>query len=334
MPKEKREDRKRLLYILDILRSPSPETNLTAEEVLERCLGTHPTTINTVKEDLKSILEHDSPYNRITVSDRPKSANGRIPKAYSIPLAFTPGEYRILADLIIGTYFIPKDEAEALIKKLTSYAGESAEKSQQFLQQLEREHKTHATQTSWNASLISEALEHQKRLSFTYTRYGSPLKKVPCSKKAYEVSPIATKVENGDYYLYSYCHNREATRTFRIDRMYAVSVLDEPAIPTDQFDAYGYFNSTVKMYGGDAAETEVILEVQDCFIKNVSDEYANAQFLDSHEDGVSRIAIHVRPSNTFFAWIFQFDGGIRIKSPGEVIASYEEMLGRALSRKY
>ena len=39
------------------------------------------------------------------------------------------------------------------------------------------------------------------------------------------------------------------------------------------------------------------------------------------------------PSNTFFSWVFQFGGGIRVAGPAEVKEEYEEMLRKVLEQQ-
>jgi predicted DNA-binding transcriptional regulator YafY len=65
---------------------------------------------------------------------------------------------------------------------------------------------------------------------------------------------------NGRWYTVGYCHRREDVRTFRLDRVGSVSLLDPTFIPPPDFDALGYMLDSFQAIP-DRWDIEVILEM-------------------------------------------------------------------------
>ncbi len=67
---------------------------------------------------------------------------------------------------------------------------------------------------------IIKSFEEEKRVKFTYY---TPLKDILTER---EVSPYRFTFDEGGWYLNGYCHLREKLRTFRLDRITDISLLD------------------------------------------------------------------------------------------------------------
>ena len=65
-------------------------------------------------------------------------------------------------------------------------------------------------------------------------------------------------------------------------------------------------------------------------MKSVIDQFGEdveTQVIDNER---FRAKVQVNVSQTFFAWVFQFNGDIRIYGPAEIVTQYREMLERLL----
>ena len=71
-------------------------------------------------------------------------------------------------------------------------------------------------ETSASITIIKQAIEENGTLAFTYKGMRSTKKKV---------SPLALVRNRGTFYLTGNCHRMKAERTFRLDRMYDVSII-------------------------------------------------------------------------------------------------------------
>jgi len=217
--KDKGKDRRRLLFILDTLRENATKRNFTVAEMCEVCdANMYHASPTTIRDDLDAILASYKPVVRETITpERPRLPNGKIPNAYGMNPSLDPGEYRLLVDLLLGTYFLTADETETLIQKLTAISGYDVGSIGELTRFLDKEKKSRQSPTQWNIEAIINAMKEKKKVSFQYLEYDANLGKIRRNKgETYEVSPVVTKVDKGRYYLYGYCHNREAIRTFRI----------------------------------------------------------------------------------------------------------------------
>ena len=96
-----------------------------------------------------------------------------------------------------------------------------------------------------------------------------------------------------------------------------------------EFTVEKYMNHVVRMFSGDRCD--VILESEDRLMQNVIDQFGNEIPVEDLEGSKFRTTVDVEISPTFFSWVFQFEGDIRIISPEEVIAEYKKMIGKVLS---
>jgi predicted DNA-binding transcriptional regulator YafY len=82
--------------------------------------------------------------------------------------------------------------------------------------------------------LVSDAVRRRHRLLTAYTSFAG-------EQSDRELSPYGLVVHAGRWYLAAHDHGREALRTFRVDRMDAVSMTTTPAVlAPDGFDAVAH----------------------------------------------------------------------------------------------
>ena len=82
-----------------------------------------------------------------------------------------------------------------------------------------------------SALLLAEAIRRRRRLRIRYRTFAG-------DESDRELSPLGLVVHSGRWYLAAFDHGRDDLRTFRVDRMGQVTLMDEPAAdPPDGFDA-------------------------------------------------------------------------------------------------
>ena len=91
----------------------------------------------------------------------------------------------------------------------------------------------------------------------------------------------------------------------------------------DDFDLDDYSRRIFEMFDGEP--TEVTLEVKDDFAKYIVDRFGTSPETTLAEDGCFRVTVEVSLSPTFYAWVFQFGGGIKILSPEKAVEEIKEM---------
>ena len=87
------------------------------------------------------------------------------------------------------------------------------------------------------------------------------------------------------------------------------------------------------MYDGGIAEREVVIACDNSLMQNVVDKFGEEIETDILNDETFSAKVIVRPSRTFFSWVFGFCGGIMIMGPKEVRDKYLELLNTVLSKQ-
>ena len=87
--------------------------------------------------------------------------------------------------------------------------------------------------------VLADAMRRRRRLRMTYRAFSG-------DQTRRELSPHGLVVHSGRWYLAGYDHLREDLRTFRVDRMLRLRVLDGAADnPPDGFDAVAYVSTSL-----------------------------------------------------------------------------------------
>ena len=118
---------------------------------------------------------------------------------------------------------------------------------------------------------------------------------------------------------------------YRIDRIENAATENDKITPVKEFENFSvneYCKQTFSMFMGELltveleADNDMIDEILDRFGKDVDVTYKQKSYF--------RIKVAVRVSPPFFAWIVQFQGRIKIKSPQSV----KDELNKFISNTY
>ena len=80
----------------------------------------------------------------------------------------------------------------------------------------------------------------------------------------------------------------------------------------------------------DGVDQEVDLICDNALMKNLVDHFGDDFIVRAESKETFRATVKVSVSRTFYAWVFQFAGGIRIAGPESVREEYMEMLKNAM----
>jgi proteasome accessory factor C len=75
--------------------------------------------------------------------------------------------------------------------------------------------------------VLQAGMEDRRRVRLDYYTYGRDARSVR------DVDPYLLEVQDGSLYLLAHCHQAGGQRMFRVDRVAAATLLDEPAAPPD-----------------------------------------------------------------------------------------------------
>jgi predicted DNA-binding transcriptional regulator YafY len=130
------------------------------------------------------------------------------------------------------------------------------------------------------------------------------------------------------YYVLGYCEHHGKIITFRVDRMKAPDILDKCIVPRpENFDPVDYTVNIFSMYDGETYNVTLLCRNE--LMNYVIDRFGDDVWTEITDEEHFTAEVDVSVSQTFFAWVFQFAGGIRITGPATVKEQYCQMLEKA-----
>ena len=311
----------RLLFIEQYMMENTDEAHPISTDELISIYEAHgyKANRNTVHDDIEVLRSVN-----IDVIDR-REGNAKV---YFIGgRLFELAEVKTLVDAVSSSRFITKEKSKALIAKLTELTSVHNRKPLMKSSFFSDRIKTSSRNIFASIDTVNEAISRGKKITFQYIDYlpdKSPV--LRHDGKVYKVSPYALLWNDDRYYAPSYSEEKDCIVPFRIDRMRKVAVSDEDAYKTVSFDPAEYSRKVLKMYDSNEKECEVRLLAENRYMINIIDRFGERVGSDIIDDGHFVATVTVKPSATFFAWVVQFGGGIRIVSPEKVKAGYKKLL--------
>lgn len=316
---------RRTLGVLDLLQTHSDEKHpLTLTELSALLKEHYDITVHriTLTKDIAAleqcgvdVVTIHSTQNRYFIGER----------TFQLP------ELRLLIDAIRSSKCLSAKKSEELIEKictLTSVHQADELKNRPFS---ETAIKPKNEQIYYIIDTINRAIDAQKMIEFHYLEY-SPTKKriLRNDGETYTMSPYAC-LWNGDYYyVIGWCDKHQNVSAFRVDRIAAVPIVCEESVkaaPTE-WDLNEYCRTVFHMYKGDTARVE--LQCDNTLMKTIIDRFGEDVESEILDDETFKITVDISLSPTFYGWLFEFGGKIRILSPDTVKNAYRDMLKAGL----
>lgn len=242
---------------------------------------------------------------------------------------FELAELKLLVDAVESSKFITSKKSTALVEKLMTFVSDKRAK------ELERHLYTTGRIKPENESVfyavdaIHKAINTGRQVSFVYCEYDLNKELVPKRDgELYYFSPYAMLYLEDKYYVLGYSERHGKIITYRVDRMKAVDVLDEYIMPKPKdFDPVEYTVNIFSMYDGETYKVKLLCQSR--LMNYIIDRFGDDVYTTITDDRHFTATVDVSVSQTFFAWVFQFAGGIQIISPPEVKEQYFRMLEKA-----
>lgn len=293
----------------------------------------HPMTGLEILEYLK---EHDVPANEKTLRGDIRLLQDLgmdIVKIVSRPNLFYWGErqfempeLKLLVDAVSSSRFITKKKSVVLGRKLSKLASENQRKELRRHIQATNRVKSENEQIYYSVNTINEAISRRRKITFKYTEYNSQLKETFRNEgEIYGLSPYALLWNEDYYYVVGWSEKHENISVFRVDRIYHPEIMDEKAVKRpEDFNLDDYSMPVFDMFEG-KDRVRVKLEVRNDLAKYIVDRFGTNLKTQQVSDDKFTVTVEVSLSPTFYAWVFQFDGGIRILSPKKAVSKIIEM---------
>lgn len=236
-------------------------------------------------------------------------------RSFSIP------ELKILIDAVQASSFITEKKTADLIGKIANLSGSHRAELLQGNMVCFNTRKHSNESIYYNVSSLEDALQHQKKVLFRYFDLDEQGQKVYRREgHRYVVEPVALVFNEDNYYLVVYSSRHDSTANYRVDRMDHVEVLSD-AVSEKAISLRGgvaeYTEQAFKMYGG--TPTDIVIEFDNQLIGAVYDKFGeDTQMMRSGENKcIATVKVQISP--TFWGWLFQFAGLMKVISPDNVI---------------
>jgi len=251
-------------------------------------------------------------------------------RTFSIP------ELKILIDAVQASCFITPKKTGELIEKIAHLNGVHCARylKENLVVFNRRKHSNESVY--YNIDFIEEALRKKKKVSFFYFDLDENGERVyRRNKERYVKEPIALVFHEDRYYLVCYSPDVEdKIRKYRIDRIDHVEV-EEERIGKEareylaSADFGEYTQKVFKMYGG--REEEVTLRFHRDLLGAVYDKFGEHTRVRAEEKDILTTTIRLQVSPTFWGWIFQFGGQMKIVSPAHLIEEFRQYAEKTLA---
>lgn len=314
----------KLLKLMEILKNETDEDNPLSTS--ELCAKLNELNISCDPKTLSRDMKTLNRYGYEVMSD----ANKGHEKAYYISdREFSIPELKIMIDAVQAASFITRKKTDELIPKIAALAGrhKAKELCDNHVRFNTRKHGNEFI--LYNVDMLESAITKKKKASFFYFDLKENGEKAyRKNKERYVVEPIALIFNEDNYYLMSYNPKYNEINNFRVDRMECVDVEDEPIckdalLPEEEIARYT--EQVFKMYGGSSCEN-IVIEFEEDLLNSVFDKFGEDTKVERIDENLLCARVCVQISPTFYGWLLQFGGKMKITSPESVKAALKSFV--------
>lgn len=326
-PKDKNMVKARLIVLAQMFYEKTDQENpMTGLEILEY-LEQHdvPANEKTLRGDIQ--LLQDLGLDIVKVVSRPNYF-------FWGDRQFEMPELKLLIDAVASSRFITEKKSKELAKKLSGLASENQRKELRRHVHATNRVKSQNERIYYTVNTINEAISKRRKISFQYTEFSSEMQEVYRNDgEVYILSPYALLWNEDFYYAIGWSEKREKVSVFRVDRIDHPEMLEEKAVKRpEEFKIEDYSKPIFDMFEGNE-RVEVKLEVRNDLAKYIVDRFGTKLKTEQISDERFTVTVEVSLSPTFYAWVFQFGGDIRILSPKKAVSEILEMANTLVKRE-
>ena len=241
--------------------------------------------------------------------------------------AFELSELKLLVDAVQSSSVISARTSKRIIHKLEALCSDYEGTQLQRQVYVDGRPKTDSQTLLYSIDALHTAINRGCLVQFRYKG----------SSAVRTVSPWQLAWENGCYYLIAYQDEKEPAgiRNYRVDRMSAVTVLDEARrgkAEFRQFDLPAYLRKHFNMFGG--PEHQVTLRCTADLESAMRDRFGRTPLFVPEEDGAYfHFDVPVCVSPQFYGWVCGFGGKVEVMAPAEVRKGIHDMV-QALAKQH
>jgi predicted DNA-binding transcriptional regulator YafY len=293
-------------------------------------------TTRTIRRDLQALEEsgfpiyddrsHDDGRTRWTI-------NGQAFKALAAGLTLSElcALYfsRTLLEALAGTPFRADLESafEKLASTLTPHMRQFLDELPQVIASKPDPMRRGASGEPRQQRIVARALEatlQHRQATLTYYSRSSD------RTKSYLVHPYRLAFAQGGMYLLAFVPEYDEVRTFAIERVEEIALLEERFTPVEELPAEAFPHS-LGVHSGPPERVEIEFEASLAdYIK--AREWHRSQALEEQRDGRIRMTLQVSIDQALRSWILSFGADARVILPDRLATAIAEQFDRARTR--
>lgn len=250
---------------------------------------------------------------------------------------FDDAELRMLIDGVLFSKTVSQRQAKELIGKLKGLSSKYFGAKVSHISNLPELRHTDNKQIMYNIDVINDAISSNRKISFTYNRYGTDFKLHPRREQAYIVNPYQMAAANGFYYLIGNYDKYDDISHYRVDKMTEVRMLDAKAkskkdIPEmeDGFSLPKHMAEHIYMYAGPSVP--VILKTDTIMMDELVDWFGRDFRILAEKDGMVTVRVNCNEKAMFY-WALQYGTCVEVVEPASLRAEISEA-AEELAKKY
>jgi predicted DNA-binding transcriptional regulator YafY len=144
----------------------------------------------------------------------------------------------------------------------------------------------------------------------------------------YVVEPYAVVWNRDHYYLIAHEDGFDGLKTFRVDRLYKVDLMDE-RFEDPHFNVAQYINQAFNMYPGEI--TTIRVKFQNSLLNVVMDRFGEQVSLYPADNDSFVIVIEAAMSEGLLRWLLTWGADAQVLSPPELVERMKEESKRMVS---
>ena len=303
-----------------LVEETDPDQGLTMTQILERLeeLG--------VSAERKSIYRDIEALREFGLDVR---AYRRAPVEYAVAERdFDLPELVLLIDAVQSSRFLTQDKCDALVSGVRRLASVRQRKLLDKRLHVEGRVKTQNESVFSNVDRIQEALARRRKLSFRYFKHDAAKRRVmQRGGSRYVETPVQLVYSEERYYLVAFNEKHDGFATYRVDRMDAIEVLEEPACRNERiatFDVQQLESRVFGMYRGEPVAATFL--VQEEAMSSIIDRFGEDVRSSTVGEAEARVHATIMKSPVFFGWLAQFGDRVRIEKPKALADEYRAYL--------
>ena len=310
------ETKARILYIYKLLlEETDKEHDITIQQIIDRLEGQG---ISAYRKTVIADIEQLKNFGIVGV----RSTQNRY---YMNSRLFSLSEIKLLIDAVECSQFITPTKSAKLIKKLGSLTSRHYNNRLGCHIYLSKRLKSDNEEIYKVVDSVNTAVNENHQITFRYYEYDTEKNKVVRNGgEHYVLSPYGMTWEDGRYYVIGYSGKHSKIVTFRVDRMSDVEITGNICFPKpDNFSITEFVNKVFRMY--DDEVVTVTLRCKNELMKSVIDRFGADVRTEPFSKNYFNAVVEVAASQTFFGWVFQFGGDIKIVRPANVKKAFLDM---------